>query len=110
MSIDAAAVDNAWQIDKTMILRRPADVAAAIVSLFVMYFPPRRGGSLLQLQPSRAAERATISARRALWGAIRSCINASTSDGAVSGEPALKGGAGLYSSRNWIAWAVFSST
>jgi cyclohexyl-isocyanide hydratase len=41
------------------------------------------------------------------FGAILSFIKARTSGGAVSGEPELNGGAGLYSSRSWIASAVF---
>src|SRR5713101_4373545 len=49
---------------------------------------------------SRAAARLVASVRRACPGAIRAFISASTSGGAVSGEPELKGGAGLYSSRS----------
>ena len=59
---------------------------------------------------SRAAARFTISPRRACEGAIRSLIKATISAGAVSGEPALNGGAGLYSIRSWIASAVLRST
>jgi len=46
----------------------------------------------------RSAARFTASRRRAWFAAPRSLSNASTSAGAVSGEPALNGGAGLYSS------------
>ena len=52
------------------------------------------------LQPSLAAARPIISPRRACIGAFLSLMRASNSGGAVSGEPALNGGAGLYSSRN----------
>ena len=54
----------------------------------------------------RAAATRAAAIRCACDGAIRSFINASTSAGAVSGDPALKGGAGLYSRRSWIASAV----
>src|SRR5450432_1926356 len=57
------------------------------------FYPNGRGAS-------RAAARPTASVRRACPGAIRSFISASTSGGAVSGEPELNGGAGLYSSRS----------
>src|SRR5450432_70276 len=49
---------------------------------------------------SRAAARLVASVRRACPAAIRAFISASTSFGAVSGEPELNGGAGLYSSRS----------
>ena len=48
---------------------------------------------------SRAAARPIASPRRAFVGAFL-LMRASNSGGAVSGEPALNGGAGLYSSRN----------
>src|SRR5205807_855758 len=57
-------------------------------------------------QDSRAAARLINSPRRACAGPIRSFITARISAGAVSGEPALNGGAGLYSSLSWIASAV----
>ena len=44
------------------------------------------------------------------FGAIRSMIFASTSGGAVSGDPDWNGGEGLYSRRSWIASAVVRST
>ena len=52
------------------------------------------------------------SPRRGAAGPARSvpCMRARISGGAVSGEPALNGGAGLYSSRSWIASAVCRST
>src|SRR5258707_240774 len=62
------------------------------------------------LHVNRAAARLIISVRRACAGAILSFMNARTSGGAVSGEPELNGGAGLYSSRSWIASAVRRST
>src|SRR5713101_1987052 len=49
---------------------------------------------------SRAAARSIISPRLSCAGAIFSFMNARTSGGAVSGEPELNGGAGLYSSRS----------
>jgi hypothetical protein len=55
---------------------------------------------------SRAAARPIFSTRRACDGAIFSFMKARISGGAVSGEPELNGGAGLYSSRSWIASAV----
>jgi len=58
---------------------------------------------------SRAAARSTAATRRCLCGAIPSLISARISAGAVSGEPAWKGGAGLYSSLSWIASAVLRS-
>ena len=48
----------------------------------------------------RAAARSIASPRRACAGAFLSLMRASNSAGAVSGEPALNGGAGLYSSRS----------
>src|SRR5438105_3034934 len=39
-------------------------------------------------------------------GAILSFMSARTSGGAVSGDPALNGGAGLYSSLSWMASAA----
>ena len=63
-----------------------------------------------KLHVIRAAARPIISPRRACAGAIRSFIMARISAGAVSGEPALNGGEGLYSSRSWIASAVRRST
>src|SRR5258705_8330370 len=55
---------------------------------------------------SRAAARWIASPRRACAGAIFSFMSARISGGAVSGEPALNGGAGLYSSPSWIASAL----
>ena len=57
----------------------------------------------------RAAARSIISLRRTCAAAILSFMMARTSGGAVSGEPELNGGAGLYSSRSWIASAVLRS-
>src|SRR5947208_6416226 len=55
---------------------------------------------------SRAAARWTASVRRRWCGAILSFMSAKTSGGAVSGDPALNGGAGSYSSLSWIASAA----
>ena len=65
-----------------------------------------RGHDADECHPSRAAARSIISPRRICAGAILSFMKARTSGGAVSGEPELNGGAGLYSSRSWIASAV----
>src|SRR6267378_4142716 len=64
----------------------------------------------VQHHPSRAAARSIISPRRICAGAILSFMKARISGGAVSGEPELNGGAGLYSSRSWMASAVGRST
>src|SRR4051812_6973393 len=60
------------------------------------------------VSPKLAAARFIASARR-LLAFIFFCTEASTSGGAVSGEPALNGGAGLYSIPSWIVSAVFRS-
>ena len=59
-----------------------------------------------------AARRPGGSSRRGAPALARSLFHerARISGGAVSGEPALNGGAGLYSSRSWIASAVCRST
>src|SRR5258705_13320043 len=66
---------------------------------------------------SRAAALLIFSTRRACAGAIFSFIKARLSGGAVSGEPALNGGAGLFSGRGWglcavlgLAWSEDSGT
>src|SRR5258705_8942436 len=51
---------------------------------------------------SRAAALLIFSTRRACAGAIFSFIKARISGGAVSGEPALNGGGGVYLSPRWI--------
>lgn len=53
-----------------------------------------------QRQPCCWIDRLTNSSRRACAGATRSFIEARTAGGAVSGEPELNGGAGLYSIRS----------
>src|SRR4029450_11193005 len=69
----------------------------------------RQAHALSQSSAIRAAARLIISPRRICAGAILSFMKASTSGGAVSGEPELNGGAVLYSRRSWIASAVFWS-
>src|SRR3954467_5644490 len=61
-------------------------------------------------QPRRAAARLLASIRRPRGGAIFSFIIARISGRALSGEPELNGGAGLYSSPSWISSAVGRST
>ena len=66
---------------------------------------------IVGLRESCARRRGRSRRRGAAWyGAILSFISARISGGAVSGEPELNGGAGLYSSRSWIASAVLRST
>ncbi len=52
---------------------------------------------------SRAATRATSASRSARMPAPRDFAAATTAAGAVSGEPASKGGAGAYSICSWMA-------
>ena len=58
----------------------------------------------------RAAARLATSIRRACDGAILSLSMEATAAGAVSREPALNGGAGLYSMPSWMPSAVGWST
>src|SRR5215470_17183885 len=59
---------------------------------------------------SRAAAASTAPRRFAAVIANRSRTRARIAGGAVSGTPESKGGAGAYSIRSWIAWAVSGPT
>src|ERR1700743_1389157 len=55
-----------------------------------------------EMLPSRAAARALAASRYAAPDGLRARNRAITSSDAVSGEPDVNGGAGVYSSRSWI--------